>query len=87
MTISRIYQGRYRDRSEQRDRPRNAFADVKGLQALLSHNKVYVAARDKDKAEADLKQLKKNTGKDGIFLKLNLSDLKVVKAAAEEFLR
>jgi hypothetical protein len=62
---------------------------VSGLplkQALLAHNaKVYIAARSQGKAEEAIRELKEETGKEGIFLKLDLSDLKAVKAAAEEF--
>ncbi|KDR82950.1 hypothetical protein GALMADRAFT_238644 [Galerina marginata CBS 339.88] len=55
--------------------------------ALLTHNaKVYVAARSREKAEKAIEDLKTETGKEGIFLKLDLSDLKSVKASAEEFL-
>jgi short chain dehydrogenase len=58
------------------------------VQALLTHNaKVYMAARSQGKAEEAIKELKDETGKEGIFLKLDLSDLKSVKAAAEEFHR
>ena len=58
------------------------------VQALLTHNaKVYIAARSQKKAEEAIKELKEETGKEGIFLKLDLSDLKAVKAAAEEFHR
>jgi len=57
-------------------------------QALLAHNaKVYIAARSQAKAEEAIKELKEDTGKEAIFLKLDLSDLKAVKAAAEEFQR
>ncbi|KDR82948.1 hypothetical protein GALMADRAFT_220948 [Galerina marginata CBS 339.88] len=55
--------------------------------ALLAHNaKVYVAARSREKAERAIKDLENETGKEGIFLELDLSDLKSVKASAEEFL-
>lgn len=58
------------------------------MQALLAHNaKVYIAARNKEKCEAAIKDLQTQTGKEAIFLKLDLADLKSVKAAAEEFLR
>lgn len=57
-------------------------------QALLAHNaKVYIAARNQEKSELAIQDLKHETGKEAIFLKLDLSDLKSVKAAAEEFLR
>ncbi|KAF6745194.1 hypothetical protein DFP72DRAFT_824718 [Ephemerocybe angulata] len=56
--------------------------------ALLNHNaKVYFAARDKERAEQAIKDLKEETGKEGIFLQLDLSDLPSVKRAAEEFLK
>jgi len=54
---------------------------------LLAHNaKVYIAARSQEKTEAAIKDLKEQTGKEAIWLKLDLSDLNAVKAAAEEFL-
>jgi len=54
--------------------------------ALLSHNaKVYIAARNSEKADEAIADLKTVTGKEAIFLKLDLADLKAVKAAAEEF--
>jgi len=59
-----------------------------GGQALLEHNaKVYLAARNKRKAELAIEELRRQTGKEAIFLELNLADLGSVKAAAEEFLR
>ncbi|KAG1751095.1 hypothetical protein EDB19DRAFT_1675262 [Suillus lakei] len=55
--------------------------------ALLAHNaKVYVAARSQEKAEVAIKDLKDSTGKEALFLKLDLADLKSVKASAEEYL-
>ncbi|KAG1822689.1 uncharacterized protein BJ212DRAFT_1456374 [Suillus subaureus] len=54
---------------------------------LLTHNaKVYVAARSQEKAEVAIKDLKNSTGKEALFLKLDLADLKSVKACAEEYL-
>ena len=54
----------------------------------MAHNsKVYVAARSQEKVEVAIKDLKDITGKEAIFLKLDLADLKSVKAAAEEYLR
>jgi NAD(P)-dependent dehydrogenase (short-subunit alcohol dehydrogenase family) len=54
----------------------------------LAHNaKVYFAARSQERAEKAIKDLKTETGKEGIWLKLDLADLKSVKTAAEEFLR
>ncbi|KAF8158077.1 NAD(P)-binding protein [Crassisporium funariophilum] len=55
--------------------------------ALLLHNaKVYIAARSQEKVEQAIRDLKAQTGKEAIFLKLDLSDLPSVKAAAEEFM-
>ena len=54
----------------------------------MAHNaKVYLAARSQEKAEQAIKELKEQTGKEGIFLKLDLADLKSIKSAAEEFQR
>jgi NAD(P)-dependent dehydrogenase (short-subunit alcohol dehydrogenase family) len=62
--------------------------DLRFAQALLAHNaKVYIAARSQAKAEEAIEELKEDTGKEGIFLRLDLSDLKAIKAAAEEFYR
>ncbi len=56
-------------------------------QALLQHNaKVYVACRSAEKAIEAIKELKESTGQEAIFLKLDLQDLKSVKAAVNEFL-
>ncbi|KAF7299010.1 NAD(P)-binding protein [Mycena indigotica] len=58
-------------------------------QALLEHNaKVYIAARNEEKAKAAIVKLKQETGKDIVhFLLLDLADLHSVKRAAEEFAR
>ncbi|GJE89083.1 NAD(P)-binding protein [Phanerochaete sordida] len=57
------------------------------VKALLQHNaKVYLAARSRPKAEAALKDLKEATGKDAIFLELDLSSLASVRKTANEFL-
>jgi retinol dehydrogenase 12 len=56
------------------------------LKALLEHNaKVYIAARNSEKAEAAIKDLKSQTGREAHFLRLDLADLYSVRAAAEEF--
>ncbi|THU80706.1 NAD(P)-binding protein [Dendrothele bispora CBS 962.96] len=56
------------------------------VEALLKHNaKVYLAARSKVKAEEAIQDLRVKTGKDAIWLKLDLADLKSIKAAVEEF--
>ncbi|RPD56665.1 NAD(P)-binding protein [Lentinus tigrinus ALCF2SS1-6] len=55
--------------------------------ALLQHNaKVYLASRSKEKADAAIASLKEATGKEPIFLELDLAHLASVKKAAEEFL-
>ncbi|KAI0058521.1 NAD(P)-binding protein [Artomyces pyxidatus] len=57
------------------------------VKALLAHNaKVYMASRSEDKAKAAIEELKAATGKEAIFLKLDLADLPSVKRSAEEFL-
>ncbi|KAI0076330.1 NAD(P)-binding protein [Panus rudis PR-1116 ss-1] len=55
--------------------------------ALLEHNaKVYIAARSKVKAEDAIKELKEVTGKDALFLELDLGNLAAVRRSAREFL-
>ncbi|EPS99625.1 NAD-binding protein [Fomitopsis schrenkii] len=57
------------------------------IKALLDHNaKVYMASRSKEKADAAIKELQQQTGKEAIFLELDLSSLASVRKAAEEFL-
>ncbi|KZV61498.1 NAD(P)-binding protein [Peniophora sp. CONT] len=57
------------------------------VKALLQHNaKVYLAARSPDRAAKAIQELKTETGKEAIFLQLDLSDLPAVRKAAEEFL-
>jgi retinol dehydrogenase-12 len=57
-------------------------------QALLEHNaKVYIAARNKTKTEEAIEDLRQQTGRQAVFLQLDLADMKAVKAAAEELLR
>jgi short-subunit dehydrogenase len=46
-----------------------------------------MASRSQTKAEAAIKELKEQTGKDALFLKLDLGDLKTIKISAAEFLR
>lgn len=56
-------------------------------QVLLEHNaKVYMAARDRKKAEAAIEELKEKTGREAFFLELNLANLASVRKAAEAFL-
>ncbi|KAI0310170.1 NAD(P)-binding protein [Amylostereum chailletii] len=57
------------------------------VKALLAHNaKVYIAARSEEKAKVAIEDLKKETGKEANFLKLDLADLTQVRKSAEEFL-
>ncbi|KAI0687004.1 NAD(P)-binding protein [Earliella scabrosa] len=57
------------------------------VKALLQHNaKVYLAARSKQKAEAAIASLKQETGKEALFLELDLSSLAAIKKATEQFL-
>ena len=46
-----------------------------------------MASRSKERAEAAIKELQQQTGKEAIFLELDLSNLASVRKAAEEFLR
>lgn len=48
---------------------------------------MYIAARDQAKSESAIQELKTSTGKEAVFLKLDLGNLNAVKTAAEEFLR
>ena len=45
-----------------------------------------MAARSEERAKAAIEDLEQMTGKEAIWLKLDLSSLKSIKAAAEEFL-
>ena len=55
---------------------------------MLARNaKVYIAVRNEEKAKSAIVELKEQTGKEAIFLKLDLADLKSVKSSAEEFIR
>lgn len=55
-------------------------------QGLLSHNaKVYVGARDEEKVRKAIQDLKAETGKEGIWLELDLADLHSVRKADEDF--
>ncbi|KAJ3541899.1 hypothetical protein NM688_g6029 [Phlebia brevispora] len=54
--------------------------------ALLNHNaKVYIASRNKSKADSVIKELKEETGREALFLQLDLADLDSVRKSAEEF--
>ncbi|OBZ71702.1 Retinol dehydrogenase 11 [Grifola frondosa] len=58
------------------------------IKALLEHNaKVYMASRSKDKADVAIAELKALTGREAIFLELDLGSLASIRKAATEFLR
>lgn len=46
-----------------------------------------MASRSQEKADAAIKHLKELTGKEAIFLELDLSSLASVRKAADEFMR
>ncbi|KAJ8585184.1 NAD(P)-binding protein [Rhizopogon salebrosus TDB-379] len=55
--------------------------------ALLAHGaKVYIAARNQASSEEAIRQLKQETGNEALFFKVDLADLRSIKASAEEFL-
>ncbi|KAF7309833.1 hypothetical protein MIND_00355200 [Mycena indigotica] len=63
----------------------NSGVGKETVRVLLNHGaKVYMASRSQEKAESAIVDLKQLTGKEAIFLKLDLGDLKSVKVAAEE---
>ncbi len=58
------------------------------IKALLRRNaKVYMAARNEIKARNTIRELLQDTGKEAIFLKLDLASLESVREAAAEFKR
>jgi retinol dehydrogenase 12 len=62
--------------------------DLLWIKALLQHNaKVYLACRNREKAQKAIEDLQASTGKEGHFLELDLADLNSVKACAKTFLR
>ncbi|RPD78174.1 NAD(P)-binding protein [Lentinus tigrinus ALCF2SS1-7] len=65
----------------------NAGIGKETVKALLMRGaKVYMAARSESKAFAAMEELRTATGKSVIFLKLDLADLRSVKAAAAEYM-
>ncbi|KAI0066977.1 NAD-P-binding protein [Artomyces pyxidatus] len=57
------------------------------VRQLLTHNaKVYLAARSRIKAEDAIDALKEDTGKEALYLELDLADKAKVRKAAKEFL-
>lgn len=66
----------------------NAGVGRENVYALLRKNtKVYMASRNRSRAEPAIADLKEKTGKEAIFLQLDLASLRSVKRAAEEFQR
>ncbi|EPQ57453.1 NAD P-binding protein [Gloeophyllum trabeum ATCC 11539] len=65
-------------------KPKFTAADVPDLTGKVVI--VYLAARSKSKAEAAIQDLKAQTGKEALFLELDLSSLDSVKRSAQEFL-
>ena len=56
-------------------------------QQLLAHNaRVYLAARSAQKANEAIAELQEETGKQAIFLQLDLADIPAVRRSAQEFL-
>ncbi|KAI9437373.1 NAD(P)-binding protein [Lactarius psammicola] len=65
----------------------NAGVGKETVKQLLAHNaKVYLAARSAQKANEAIAELKNETGKEAIFLQLDLSDIPAVRKSAQEFL-
>ncbi len=54
---------------------------------MARNAKIYFACRNEIKAREAIAELRETTGKEGIFLPLDLADLRSVKAAAESFMR
>ena len=52
----------------------------------MQNAKVYLAARNAQKANEAIAELEKETGKRAIFLQLDLSDILAVRKSAQEFL-
>ncbi|TDL19930.1 NAD-P-binding protein [Rickenella mellea] len=65
----------------------NSGLGLEATKVLLNHGaKVYMATRNKEKAQDAIKEIARDTGKEPIFLQLDLADLDSVKRAADEFL-
>ncbi|VDC03817.1 unnamed protein product [Peniophora sp. CBMAI 1063] len=64
----------------------NAGCGRETVKALLSHDaKVYLAARSEDKARQAIEELRDETGKEAVFLQLDLADLAAVRSSADKF--
>ena len=48
---------------------------------------MYIAARSQDRSREAIEDLKKETGREALFLPLDLADLESVKDCAETFLK
>ncbi|KAI9442851.1 NAD(P)-binding protein [Lactarius psammicola] len=65
----------------------NAGVGKETVKHLLAHNaKVYLAARSAQKANEAIAELKNETGKEAIFLQLDLSDISAIRRSAQDFL-
>ncbi|KAF5377139.1 hypothetical protein D9757_008777 [Collybiopsis confluens] len=56
-------------------------------QLLRRNAKVYIAARSQEKSEIAIQELKEKTGKEAVFLKLDLNDLATIRHTVDEFLK
>ncbi|KAI0687015.1 NAD(P)-binding protein [Earliella scabrosa] len=66
----------------------NSGLGYETIKVLLQHNaKVYLAARNKEKADAAIASLNEATGKEALFHELDLGSLAKTKASAEAFLK
>ena len=65
--------------------PLQSLTEVQAL--LIKNAKVYMAPRNKQKAQAAIADLKRDTGKDAVFLETDLADLNSIKRAVEQFTR
>ena len=54
---------------------------------MKKNAKVYLAARNKTKAQKAIEEIKAETGKEPVLLELDLANLKSVKKSAEVFLK
>lgn len=66
----------------------NTGIGKESVRALLVHNAtVYMASRSEERAQSAIAELKEATGKEPVFLRLDLGNLSNIRKAAEEFLR
>ncbi|KAI0821738.1 NAD-P-binding protein [Trametes gibbosa] len=58
------------------------------VKALLVHNaKIYIAGRNPHKVSEAIQDLREQTGKEALFLQLDLADLQSIKGAVSEYLK